>query len=98
MPRTAFDDVVPFLYYIRVDSDVRQQLREHMREDGIDTGIHWQPGHSSSLLKDCRRGDLADRSGREEVLSLPLHSNMARETIDTVIGSVQSFFKGRHVR
>jgi dTDP-4-amino-4,6-dideoxygalactose transaminase len=99
VPRTAFDDVVPFLYYIRVDSDVRQQLREHMREDGIDTGIHWQPGHWFTLLKDCRRGDLSvtDRVG-EEVLSLPLHSNMARETIDTVIGSVHSFFKERHVR
>lgn len=96
VPKTAFDDVVPFLYYIRVPSDVREQLREHMREDGVDTGIHWQPGHWFSLLKDCRRGDLSvtDRVG-EEVVSLPLHSNMARETLDTVIGSVRSFFEDR---
>ncbi len=100
VPKSTFDDdIVPFLYYIRVPANLREPLRDHMRSRGVDTGIHWQPGHWFSLLSDCRRGDLSvtDRVGGE-ILSLPLHSNMAPETLDTVIGSVQSFFRDEHAR
>jgi dTDP-4-amino-4,6-dideoxygalactose transaminase len=93
VPKTNFKDITPFLYYIRVPSDKRDALRAHLLEHGIDTGIHWQPGHWFTLLKDCRRGDLSvtDRVGRE-VVSLPLHSMMSTDTLDRVIEGVSSFF------
>jgi dTDP-4-amino-4,6-dideoxygalactose transaminase len=93
VPQTDFADVTPFLYYIRVAAENREPLREHLRARGIDTGIHWQPGHWFTLFKDCRRGDLAvtDRVGNE-VLSLPLHSCMAEETIARVADGVESYF------
>ncbi len=94
VPKTNFNDITPFLYYIRVPGDKRDALRAQLLEQGIDTGIHWQPGHWFTLLKDCRRGDLAvtDRVGRE-VVSLPLHSMMSTDTLDRVIEGVRSFFK-----
>lgn len=94
VPRTDFSDITPFLYYIRVLGDKREALRAYLLEQGIDTGIHWQPGHWFTLLKDCRRGDLSvtDRVGHE-VVSLPLHSMMAIDTLDRVIEGVRSFFK-----
>ncbi len=78
VPETDFDNVVPFLYYIRVDASRREDLRTHLTENGVDTGVHWQPGHWFSLFKDCRRADLSvtDRIANE-VLSLPLHSEMS---------------------
>src|SRR5262249_42241238 len=93
VPRTDFADVTPFLYYIRVPADMRAGLRRHLSERGIETGIHWQPGHWFTLLKDCRRGDLSvtEKVGRE-ILSLPLHSRMATETLDQVIEGIASFF------
>jgi dTDP-4-amino-4,6-dideoxygalactose transaminase len=93
IPKTNFEDIVPFLYYIRVPSEVRDSLRAHMLNMGVDTGIHWQPGHWFSLLKDCKRGemDITDQVGRE-ILSLPLHSCMAENDIDKVISSLHSFF------
>ncbi len=95
VPATTFEDVVPFLYYILVPRDRRDALRRHLRERGVDTGIHWQPGHWYSLLRDCRRGDLSvtERIGHE-VLSLPLHSGMDQATLDTVVEGVASFFAG----
>jgi dTDP-4-amino-4,6-dideoxygalactose transaminase len=92
-PLTDFDDIVPFLYYVRVPADARDALRTHAREAGVDTGIHWQPGHWYSLLRDCRRGDLSvtDRVGHE-VLSLPLYSGMSTETLDVVCDAVADFF------
>jgi len=93
VPKTDFTDITPFLYYIRVPLGQREPLRAYLKEQGIDTGIHWQPGHWFTLLKDCRRGDLSvtDRVGHE-VVSLPLHSMMPTDTLDRVINGVRSFF------
>jgi dTDP-4-amino-4,6-dideoxygalactose transaminase len=92
-PNTDFTDVTPFLYYIRVPESDRDALRKHLSDRGIDTGIHWQPGHWFTLLKDCRRGDLSvtDQVGKE-ILSLPLHSSMPRETLDQVIDGIRDFY------
>jgi dTDP-4-amino-4,6-dideoxygalactose transaminase len=93
VPQTDFEDITPFLYYIRVPENKRDALRVHMLEQGVDTGIHWQPGHWFTLFKDCRKGDLSvtDKVGKE-ILSLPLHSLMPKETMNQVVDSVQSFF------
>lgn len=95
VPKTDFVDITPFLYYIRVPADRRDALRAWLSERGIDTGIHWQPGHWFTLLKDCRRGDLSvtDRVGHE-VVSLPLHSMMKTATLDRVIDGIRAFFGG----
>lgn len=93
VPKTDFTDVTPFLYYIRVGESERDALRAHLSACGVDTGIHWQPGHWFTLLKDCRRGDLSvtDQVGKE-ILSLPLHSSMTTELLDQVIAGVRDFF------
>jgi dTDP-4-amino-4,6-dideoxygalactose transaminase len=95
VPKTDFEDITPLLYYIRVPEDKRDALRTHLDERGIDTGIHWQPGHWFALLKNHRRGDLSitERVGKE-ILSLPLHSMMSTESLDRVVCSIASFFEG----
>lgn len=71
----------------------RDALREFLKANGVDTGIHWQPGHWFSLWKDCRAGDLSvtDSVGKE-ILSLPLHSRMPLETVDAVAEQVHRYF------
>lgn len=93
VPQTDFSGITPFLYYIRVPAQHRDGLRTHLKAEGIDTGIHWQPGHWFSLLKDRRRGDLSvtDRVGAE-ILSLPLHSSMSGESRERVVQGVSSYF------
>jgi len=93
LPKTSFADAVPILYYVRVPEGRRDEFRTHLLEQGVDTGIHWQPGHWFTLFKDCRRGDLSvtDRVGNE-IVSLPLHSGMTRKTQDRVVDAVKSFF------
>jgi dTDP-4-amino-4,6-dideoxygalactose transaminase len=95
-PNTDFDGVNPFLYYVRIGGDCREALRDFLKAEGIDTGIHWQPGHWFTLWKDCRAGDLSvtDRVGKE-ILSLPLHSKMAPATVHQVADKVHTFF-ARH--
>jgi dTDP-4-amino-4,6-dideoxygalactose transaminase len=95
VPVTTFEDITPFLYYIRVPSTIRDALRAHLAEQGVDTGIHWQPGHWFTLLKECKRGDLSvtDKVGHE-VVSLPLHSMMAAGAQERVVQGIKSFFEG----
>ncbi|HEX8645988.1 MAG TPA: DegT/DnrJ/EryC1/StrS family aminotransferase [Thermoleophilaceae bacterium] len=94
-PATDFEDVIPFLYFVRVPASRRDDLREHLAARGVDTGIHWQPGHAFSLLRDCRRGDMTvtDRAA-SEILTLPLHSDPAPGTVERVVDGVASFFDG----
>lgn len=95
VPNTDYTDITPFLYYIRVPKETRDSLRTFMLSQGVDTGIHWQPGHWFTLLKDCKKGDLTvTESVGREILSLPLHSMMPRETLDRVISSIKNYFGG----
>ncbi|BDU70718.1 aminotransferase [Geothrix oryzae] len=93
IPRSDFEGVVPFLYYIRVPPEARDDLRGFLQERGIDTGIHWQPGHWFTLFKDCRKGDLGvtERVGHE-ILSLPLHSAMQDADLDRTVTAIRAFF------
>jgi dTDP-4-amino-4,6-dideoxygalactose transaminase len=95
-PNTDFEGITPFLYYIRVDKQYRDDLRNYMIDNGVDIGIHWQPGHWFELFQDTKRGDLSitDKIGHE-ILSLPLHSCMAEDDLNTVINTIKKFFQGK---
>jgi len=89
-PQTNFDDVAPFLYYIRVLDGHRDALIDALKAAGVDTGIHWIPGHRFTFMQNARRGDLSvtNRVG-SEILTLPLHSFMDLETVDQVANAVR---------
>jgi len=93
VPDTDFNDITPMLYFVRVPASRRADLRRHLDALGIETGVHWRPGHEFALFRDCRRGELPV-TGRvaEEVLSLPLHSGMSQTTLERVIDGVKAFF------
>ena len=95
VPKTDFTDITPLLYYIRVPETQRSALQTYLKERGIDSGVHWKPGHWFTLFKNCRRGDLTvtDQVG-EQILSLPLHSCMTTHEQDKVIDSIIDFFGG----
>jgi dTDP-4-amino-4,6-dideoxygalactose transaminase len=98
-PDTDFVDVAPFLYYIRVPASLRDGLRDHLHAAGIDTGIHWRPGHAFSLFRDCRRGDLSitEQVGGQ-IVTLPLHSRMKSEDLEYIVDKVQAFFRQPNAR
>ncbi|WP_221927883.1 DegT/DnrJ/EryC1/StrS family aminotransferase [Halomonas sp. TD01] len=91
-PKGDFEEVSPFLYYIRVLNGNRDELREHMKSQGVDTGIHWQAGHKFTYFKGCRKGDLdVTEKIVDQILSLPLHSYMSEKDQNRIIQSIASF-------
>lgn len=95
LPRIDLENITPFIFTIRVPAEVRNDLRTYLGERGVDSGVHWQPGHHFKILEDCRRSDLSvSQKAGEEILTLPLHSDMQFEHIDAVCDAVNGFFEG----
>lgn len=93
-PKSDFNDIVPFLYYIRVLDGKREDLITFLREKGVDTGIHWQPGHWFSLFENEKCGDLSvTETIGKEILSLPLHSMMEEEDLKHIVAMIKQFFE-----
>jgi dTDP-4-amino-4,6-dideoxygalactose transaminase len=94
LPKQSFEEIVPFIYYIRVPSQSRSRFREFLREHGVDTGIHWQPGHTFELFRNSRCGNLEVTNRiSQEIVTLPLHSEMLEEDVYTVSRAIKSFFR-----
>jgi dTDP-4-amino-4,6-dideoxygalactose transaminase len=92
-PSGDMDGIVPFIFYLRVLDGRREDFRKFLTENGVDTGIHWQPAHGFTLFKDCRKDDLpvTERIGRE-IVTIPFHSCMAPEAAAQVIDTITRFF------
>ena len=89
-PFGSFDDVTPFLYFVRVPAELRDHVRGSLKEQGIDTGLHWRPAHRHTYFQQFRQGPLpvCDAAG-DELISLPLHSSpMSDDTIDRVCDAI----------
>lgn len=99
VPNTDFNGITPFLYYIRVNSEVRGELRDFLKNRGVDTGIHWQPGHWFTLFKNMKKGDLkvTENVGRE-IVSLPFHSLMNENDLAYIVENLRIFFEELEMR
>ncbi|MGQ0512026.1 MAG: DegT/DnrJ/EryC1/StrS family aminotransferase [Betaproteobacteria bacterium] len=97
--QTDYRDVSPFIFSVRVLRGRREKLIAHLDGLGIDAGIHFIPVHRHAQFAGCRQGDLSvTERAVEEVLTLPLHSNMRPESVRRVIAGVSSFFRRGRAR
>ena len=94
LPNGDYDEVTPFLFYVRVPEARRDAFRAHLASLQIETGLHWQPGHTYTSFAQSRCDDLAvtNKIG-VELVTLPLHSDMSPQTLERVTDAVRSFFK-----
>jgi len=94
IPQTDYENISPFIYTIRVQNKKREKLIKYLQENNIDVGIHFIPVHKHSYFKDAKIGDMSVTNRIvEEILTLPLHSEMNEEYVKRIIKSVVSFFK-----
>ncbi len=93
IPETDFNKVTPFLFYVRVPKLHRDKLRSYLSDFGVDTGVHWQPGHHFSFFSGEKSGtmEITDKIVTE-IISLPLHSNMEQKTIRFVSSKIEDYF------
>ena len=94
VPQTDFSNVSPFIYSLRVFGDKREELINHLQSKNVDVGIHFIPVHKHTFYCNARRGDMSVTDEVvEQVITIPLHSNMKPEFVERVIDGVTSFFE-----
>jgi len=85
------------LFVIRVEShEVREELGRHLRENGIETGVHYPvPNHRqpaiAALYSDLPRLPRTEDWTRK-ILSLPMHSQLTTDQIKTVAQAIKGYF------
>lgn len=94
VPNSNFNQISPFIYYIRVKNGLRESLIEHLRTVGVDAGVHFLPTHKHSYFSDCRISDMAvTNKVASEIITLPLHSLMKQDLVQRVINGVLGYFE-----
>jgi dTDP-4-amino-4,6-dideoxygalactose transaminase len=87
-------DVVPFILCARVPGPRRAALKDHLKSHGIETGIHWRPGHTFSMYRDCRKGDLSVTNRiAQEIVSLPFYPDLQREDVRFICARINDFLQ-----
>jgi len=93
VPASDFSSVSPFIYTLRVPGGRREALIAHLDRKQIETGIHFVPVHKHAYFSDARCGDLTVTDKVvNEVLTLPLHSNMKPDHVERIVAAVTEFF------
>ncbi len=85
---------VPFMNCATIKDGRRDTLRAFLEEKGVQTGIHWTPGHHFTLFKQCS----ADQLGGTEtfygsILSLPFYTDMTNDECRYVVDLLGLFFR-----
>jgi dTDP-4-amino-4,6-dideoxygalactose transaminase len=91
---TRLPESVNHLYVVRTER--RDQLRQHLLDRGIATGIHYPvPLHLQPAFAGCaaRKGDFPyAEQACAEIISLPLWPNMEPSLVEPVAQAVRSFY------
>jgi dTDP-4-amino-4,6-dideoxygalactose transaminase len=91
------DDVgaVYHLYVVRVPSEKRQKLQEHLKADGISTGIHYPitlPNLKAYAYLGHSKDDFPNATkASHEILSLPMFPELTEEQIGRVAERIKGF-------
>lgn len=85
--------IVPFIYYLRIKNNLREEFMEYLNKKGIDTGIHWQPGNKFQLFKKIKNSHLIETNKvANEIVTIPLHSNMKFQDQKKISQVINNFF------
>ncbi|MFH1710128.1 MAG: DegT/DnrJ/EryC1/StrS aminotransferase family protein [bacterium] len=90
--KTGYKDIAFFMYIIKVKKD-RDALMKHLKESGIDSGIHYIPSHLFTLYKGFATKLPATEKVWEEILTLPLYPDLTATDQTKVINAIKAFFK-----
>jgi len=84
-----YDEVVPHIFVVRILRGDRDDIREKLQNEGIQTGIHYKPNHLLSFYKTNYTLPLTKKY-YSEILTLPLHPDLSLENVDDVCDTLLS--------
>lgn len=83
------------LYVVRMKSELRQKMQDHLKAKGISTGIHYPIAlpnlKAYSYLKHTKNDFPESTKASEEILSLPMYPELSESQIGFVAKSIKEF-------
>ena len=84
---------IPQLYVMRVTHGLRDALYASLRADGIVCGVHYVPNHQQPAFRKFTRALPVTEKLADEIISLPLHTQLDSSQIGQVIAKVSDFLR-----
>jgi len=85
------------LYVIRVKKNLRQELQNHLKNNGIATGIHYPialPNLKAYAYMNHQENDFPEASAAsKEIVSLPMYPELEPVQIEYITTMIKDFFK-----
>lgn len=87
-------DIVPFIFYIRVNKIYRNKLMSFLSKQKIETGIHWRPLHSLYISRNINKSNLNNTNRiSKEIITMPLYPELTNHEIKYITSKINLFFK-----
>ena len=83
--------IIPHIFPIRVLKNKRDQLKVHLEELNIQTGIHYKPNHLLSFYGGGIQKLEVTENVYREILSLPLHPDLEIKDIEEICLIINKF-------
>ncbi|NQT81299.1 MAG: DegT/DnrJ/EryC1/StrS family aminotransferase [Candidatus Aminicenantes bacterium] len=90
------ESIVPHIFPIRVLHEKRDSLHQWLLTKNIEVGIHYKPNHLLSYYGGKKGLLPVTERLYQEILSLPLHSDLKDKDVEYIIESVKQFFESKH--
>ncbi len=87
------DQCCPFSYIILVKNGRRNDLHKYLSQQGIGSGVNYIPNHLQPYFSYYASKLEVTEAIYEEVLTLPLYSDMIDSDVERVIHNVTSYFE-----
>lgn len=87
--------IVPHIFCVRIVNGKRNDLLAYLRAQNIECGFHYNPNHKLEFFRSNYSLPITEKLV-QELISLPLHSELSSEDQTRVILAVQSFMGSSH--
>lgn len=91
-----YDEVVPFIYTMKVKNGRRDPLMSYLNKKGIGTGINYIPNHIQPLFKKQNNDLKVTDKIFKEIITLPLYTDMSDDDQGLVIKEIIQFLRREH--
>lgn len=88
-----YENTAPFNYITKVKRD-REGLMKYLKENGIDSGIHYIPNHLQPFFQRYSEKLPVTEEIFEQILTLPLYYDLIDAEIDKIVDCIRAFYKG----
>ncbi len=89
--RRDYENIVPFMYIIRVSPDDRDELISHLVNAGIHAGLRYFPCHLQPFFKAKTRLPVTERLA-QEMISIPLFSGLTVREVRRIVSLINAYY------